>query len=216
MKGIFAARSFVLLVAGAAVIGTLAVASPRSTAPTQTSLGFWEAAGRGLVTVVTVNETFTLYGHEVTQPAGIRVTNLAMVPVIIPEEAVLMSPHPSQSPPPNPLDTTADAALTNGTVPAHGSLLYSTAQFVLPGYLSGPIYWDLEEMQDAKAGVAFRVGGRPYRSRFGPSSSIPSTADPGTTRSTWFGPTCGRTRPSSSGSCRWSQRRTGMRARPCG
>ena len=159
MKGFFATRSFVLLVAGAAVVATLALASSPVRAPVSSSMDFWEAAGRGLVSAVMVNETFTVDGHEVTQPAGILVTNAASVPVVIPEEAVLMSPHPSQSPPPNPLDTTADAALTIGTVPAHGSLLYSTAQFVLPGYLSGPIYWDLEEMQDAKAGVAFRVGG---------------------------------------------------------
>lgn len=159
MKGFFATRSMVLLFAGAVVVGTLAFAGPTVPRPADASLTFWEAAGQGLVSVVMVNETFMQNGHEVTEPAGILVTNAADVAVVIPEEAVLMSPHPAQSPPPDPLNTTADATLTNGTVPAHGSLLYSVGQYVLPGYLSGPIWWDLEEMQVWKAGVAFQVGG---------------------------------------------------------
>ncbi len=159
MREFFSGRSLALLLAGAVVVGALAVANAPSPRTSGGSLDFWEAAGRGLVTVVMVNETFTVNGHVVTQPAGILVTNTADVPVDIPEEAVLMSPHPSQSPPPDPLNTTADATLMNGTVPAHGSLLYSAGQYVLPGYLSGPIWWDLEEMQFWKEGVAFRVGG---------------------------------------------------------
>ncbi len=159
MKGFFATRSFVLLVAGAAVVATLALASPPVRTPDSAPLDFWEAAGQGLVSAVMVNETFTVDGHEVTQPAGILVTNNAAVPVLIPEEAVLMSPHPSQSPPPSPLQTTADAVLTNGTVPAMGSLRYSFGAYVLAGYLSGPAWWDMEEMQFSKAGVVFQIGG---------------------------------------------------------
>ena len=159
MKEFYAARTLALVMAGAVVVGTLAFAGPRTPARAPLSLDFWEAAGRGLVSVVMVNETFTQNGQEITAPAGILVTSTADVPVIIPEEAVLLSPHPDQAPPPNPLNTTADATLMNGTVPAHGSLLYSAGQYVLPGYLSGPIWWDLEEMQFWKAGVAFWVGG---------------------------------------------------------
>ena len=159
MKEFFGARTLVLIMAGAVVVGAWTFVGPHAPAPAVTSMDFWEAAGRGLVSVVMVNETFMQNGHEVTAPAGILVTNTADVPVVIPEEAVLMSPHPDQSPPPNPLNTTADATLMNGTVAAHGSLLYSAGEYVLPGYLSGPIWWDLEEMQFWKAGVAFWVGG---------------------------------------------------------
>ncbi len=151
--------SLVLLVAGAVVAGTLVFVNAPT--PATTPMSFWEAAGRGLVTVVMVNETVNVSGHLFAAPAGILVTSIADVPVVISEEAVLLSPHPSQSPPPNPLDTTADATITNGTVPAHGSLLYSYGSYVLAGYLktSGPLWWDLEEMQVSQAGVAFTVGG---------------------------------------------------------
>lgn len=159
MQRFYARRSLVLLLAGAVAVGTLAFTGPHVPAPVQTSMAFWEAAGRGLVTVVSVNETVNESGHKFPAPAGILVTNAADVPVVIPEEAVLMSPHPSQTPPPDPLNTTVDAALTNGTVPAHGSLLYSSAQYVLRGILSGPIWWDLEEIPFAKAGIEFKVGG---------------------------------------------------------
>ncbi len=165
MKQLIAARSFVLLMAGAVVVGTLALTGPpvvpgaSTPNPASATLDFWEAAGRGLVRVVMVNENITQNGHTFPVAAGILVTSTADVPVVIPEEAVLMSPHPAQSPPPDPLNTTADATLTNGTVPARGSLLYSAGQLVLGGYLSGPIWWDLEEMEFWKAGVEFRVGG---------------------------------------------------------
>ncbi len=163
MQGLFSARVLVLLLAGATVAASVALSVPflraPAAAPAAASLGFWEAAGQGLVTVVMVNETFNESGHLVTSPAGILVTNLAGVPVDIPEEAVLMSPHPSQSPPPDPMNTTADAVLANGTVPASGSLLYSFGPYVMAGYLPGPMWWDIEEMQFAKAGVAFHVGG---------------------------------------------------------
>ncbi len=160
MKELVATRPLVLLVAGAVVMGALVLGSGPAPNPSATTpMGLWEAAARGFVTVVMVNETFEENGHTVTLPVGIEVTSTASVPVVIPEEAVLMSPHPSQSPPPNPLNTTADVALTNGTVPAGGSLRYSYGPYVLAGYLSGPAYWDMEEMQFSKAGVAFHVGG---------------------------------------------------------
>jgi hypothetical protein len=159
MKEFFGTRTLVLVIAGAVVVGTLAFLGPHAPAPALTSMSFWEAAGRGLVTVVMVNETFTQDGHEVTAAAGILVSSTADVAVVIPEETVLMSPHPAQSPSPDPTNTTADATLMNGTVPAHGSLLYSAGQYVLAGYLSGPTWWDLEEMQFWRAGVEFWIGG---------------------------------------------------------
>ena len=149
----------VLLVAGVVAVGTLALASTPSPAPSQGAMGFWEAYARGFVSVVMENEAFQENGVPVELPVGIRVTSMASVPVAISEEAVLMSPHPSPSPPPDPADTTADAVLTNGTIPAHGSLLYLFGEYVLAGWLSGPTWWDLEEMQYSKAGVAFAVGG---------------------------------------------------------
>lgn len=161
MKELVGGRPLVLLVAGAIMMGALAFAGGSGPAPATSSatMGFWEAAARGFVSVVMVNETFEENGHSVTLPVGIRVTSTAGVPVVIPEEAVLMSPHPSQSPQPAPANTTADVALSNGTVPAGGTLLYSFGPYVLAGYLTGPMYWDMEEMQFSNAGVAFHVGG---------------------------------------------------------
>ncbi len=163
MHGSIAARSVVLLMTGALVIGSLAMALDpvrrQGPSASQDTMSFWEAAGRGFVSAVMVNETFDQNGHTVTLPVGVKVTNAASVPVVISEEAVLMSPHPSQSPPPNPENTTADVVLTVGTVPAGGTLLYSFGPYVLAGYLAGPAYWDMEEMQFSKAGVAFQVGG---------------------------------------------------------
>ncbi len=160
MKGFLAARSMALLVAGVVAVGTLALSSaPPAPAPSQSPMGFWEAYARGFVSVVTENESFLENGVPVDLPVGIRVTNTASVPVVISEEAVLMSPHPSQSPQPSPANTTADAVLTNGTIPAHGSVLYSFGEFVLAGWLNGPTWWDLEEMEYSRAGVAFAVGG---------------------------------------------------------
>ncbi len=150
----------ILLVAGVIAVGTLALSSAPSPAPAAAPMGFWEAYARGFVSVVMENETVQEPGGAIPLPAGIRVTNTASVPVVISEEAVLMNPHPSQSPPPAAADTTADAVLTNGTIPAHGSVLYSFGEFVLAGWVpAAPTWWDLEEMQFSKAGVAFAVGG---------------------------------------------------------
>lgn len=159
MKELVTVRPMVLLLAGAIVLGALALGGPSVRPDTPTTMEFWEAAARGFVSAVMVNETFTEEGHTVTLPVGIEVTNTASVPVVIPEEAVLMSPHPSQSPQPNPADTTADVTLTAGTVPAGGKLLYSFGPYVLAGFLTGPAYWDMEEMQFSQAGVVFHVGG---------------------------------------------------------
>ena len=150
----------VLLVAGAVAVGTLALSPAPSLAPAAAPLGFWEAYARGFVSVVMENETVREPGGAIPLPAGIRVTNTASVPVAISEEVVLMSPHPSQSPPPSAANTTADAVLTVGTIPAHGSVLYSFGEFVLAGWVdSAPMWWDLEQMQFSQAGVAFTVGG---------------------------------------------------------
>ena len=160
MKGFLETRSLVLLVAGAVAIGTLALSSAPPPAPSQTSMGFWEAYARGFVSVVMENETVHEPGGAVLLPAGIRVTNTASVPVVISEEVVLMSPHPSQSPQPAAGSTTADATLTNGTIPARGSVLYSLGKDVLAGWVpAAPMWWDLEEAQFSQAGVAFTVGG---------------------------------------------------------
>ncbi len=159
MKEFSVARWLVLALAGALVAGSLALPTHPPAATADAPMDFWEAAGRGLVSVVMVNETFVVQGNTLTQAAGILVTNFAEVAVNISEETVLMSPHPSQSPPPDPSSTTADASLTAGIVPAHGSLLYSAGKYVLPGWLSGPSWWDLEELQFWKAGVEFHVGG---------------------------------------------------------
>lgn len=159
MKELVTIRPVVLLLAGAIVMGAWALGGPSVRPDAPTTMTFWEAAARGFVSAVMVNQTFMEDGHTVTLPVGIEVTNTASVPVVIPEEAVLMSPHPSQSPQPSPANTTADVALTNGTVPAGGKLLYSFGPYVLAGFLTGPAYWDMEEMQFSQAGVAFHVGG---------------------------------------------------------
>ena len=160
MKELVTIRPMVLLVAGMVVMGALALAGsagpgPRDAAP----ITFWEAAARGFVSAVMVNETFTLAGHSETLPVGIKVTNTADVPVVITEEPVLLSPSPSQSPQPGPSDTTANAALSLATLPAHGSVLFSYGEYVAAGSLSGPPWWDLEEMQSTREGVAFQIGG---------------------------------------------------------
>ncbi len=161
MKELGVTRPLVLLVAGAVVMGAVAFASVAFMAPNDAPqpMGFWEAAARGLVSVVMVNETFEDNGHSVTLPVGIQVTNTASVPVVVSEEAVLFSPHPSQTPQPAPTNTTQNVILTLATIPASGKLLYSYGPYVVQGMLSGPAWWCLEEMHFTKAGVAFYVGG---------------------------------------------------------
>jgi|GEM_PF-3178602 len=159
MKGLLTPQATVLLVAGVAVVGALSLVPflvhPADAAP----MSFWEAAGRGLVTVTMVNETVKQNGQDVTLPAGILVRNMASVPVSIAEYPILMSPAPWQSPQPAPLATTQDAVLTNGTVPAGGTLLYSYGELVLAGELLGPAWWCMEEMQFTKADISFAIGG---------------------------------------------------------
>ncbi len=160
MKELVTSRPMILLLAGAIVMGALVLgetASPPASAATP--MGFWEAAARGFVTAVMVNETFTINGHAENLAAGIKVTNTAGVPVVISEEPVLMSPLPAQSPQPSASDTTSDAALSLGTIPAHGSVLYSYGEYVLAGYLKGPMWWDLEQLQSWNEGVSFQIGG---------------------------------------------------------
>ena len=152
---------------GAVVAGLVVTASlvglmqTRTPPPTQAgaSLTIWQAYARGLVSIAMVNLTFHRGGSTVTEPAGIRVTNGGNEDVVIPEEAVLMSPHPGQQPPPDPMNTTQDAVLTNATISAGSSLTYSYGLYVLQGFLSGPTWWCLEEMHFSKAGIAFALGG---------------------------------------------------------
>ena len=159
MTGVFTSRAGVLLVAGVTLVGALTLVPvlfpPAAAAP----MSFWEAAGRGLLTVTMVNETVHENGRDVTLPAGILVTNVGGSPVAITEYPILMSPAPWQSPQPAALATTQDAVLTNGTVPAGGSLLYSYGELVLAGELSEPAWWCMEEMQFTKADAAFAIGG---------------------------------------------------------
>ncbi len=161
MKEFTAVRPLVLLLAGAIVVGAAALGGVLVPGPATTPqpMGFWEAAARGLVTVVMVNETFNEAGHTVTLPVGIDVTSTADVPVVLSEEAVLLSPHPSQSPVPPLSSLTQDVALSMATVPAHGTLTFGYGPFVLAGYITGPTWWCLEEMRFSRAGVTFQAGG---------------------------------------------------------
>jgi PKD domain len=130
-----------------------------ATATASGAMSFWEAAGRGLVTATVVNETYIRGGHPVTSPVGIRLDNAANVPVNVSEPAVLMSPHPLESPPPDPLRTTQDGILTAQTIPAGGSLRYSYGDDVLQGFLDHPAWWCSEEFQFTQANIRYRIGG---------------------------------------------------------
>src|SRR2546428_1058071 len=137
---------FIVLVAAVTAVSSVHIGPPvpRGDSGTMT---FWEAAGRGLVTATVVNETYDRDGHTVTSPVGIRVENAAKVPVEVTEPAVLMSPHPLASPPPNPLQTTQDGVLTVQTIPAGGSLLYSYRGKGLQSLLPEPSWWWSEEFR---------------------------------------------------------------------
>ncbi len=149
----------VLLVAGSAVLATL-VLVPSAPSKASDSLTLWEASARGLATVTMVNLTVHDPSGDVVLPVGLRVTNLASVPITISEFPVLMSPLPSQSPQPAPTSTTQDAVLTNGTVPAGGELTFGYGAYVTAGYLPGPAWWCMEEMQYTVADLGFVVGGQ--------------------------------------------------------
>lgn len=160
MKEFSTADAVTVLLAGAVVLSSLAFAWRPPDAPQDAEpMGFWEAAARELVSVTQVDHTFQRGDTTVTLPVGIRVENAATVPVVVSEEAVLMSPHPSGPPPEDRTNTTQDAVLTNQTIPAGGSLTYFYGQDVLQGDLSGPTWWCAEEFQFSRAGVRFYVGG---------------------------------------------------------
>src|SRR5207245_7452152 len=108
----------ILLVGALVAVGSLQLGRPSSRVKSD-AMSFWEAAGRGLVTATVVNDTYVRNGETVTSPFGIRLDNAADKAVAISEDAVLMSPHPLQTPAPDPLRTTQDAVLTVETVPAH-------------------------------------------------------------------------------------------------
>jgi len=148
----------ILLVGALVAVGSLQLGRPSSHAKAD-AMSFWEAAGRGLVTATVVNETYFRNGETLTSPVGIRLDNAAETPVTIPEEAVLMSPHPLQTPAPDPLRTTQDAVLTVETVPAHGSLTYSYGDLVVQNFLAHPAWWCSEEFQFTQAEIPYRIGG---------------------------------------------------------
>ncbi len=160
MRGFSPAGAGLILLVGAVLVaGSFAWARPGPRSDPPATMDFWEAAGRGLVTVRVVNETYERDGITLTSPVGIRVDNAADVPVVVSEEALLMSPHPLESPRPDPLRTTQDAVLTVRTIPAGGSLLYSYGEEVLRGFLAPPPWWCSEEFQFTQGGIAFRIGG---------------------------------------------------------
>src|SRR5207247_1999469 len=101
----------ILLVGALVAVGSLQLGRP-ATRVESGAMSCWEAAGRGLVTATVVNETYLRNGVTVPSPVGIRLENAADVPVVVSEEAVLMSPHPLQTPAPDPLRTTQDAVLS--------------------------------------------------------------------------------------------------------
>ena len=159
MRDFSSMSAAVLLLVGAVVVAGVAPMFRSPVRPdSPESMSFWEAAGRGLVTVTVVNETYDRNGETVTLPVGIEVHSSAKVPVEVSEEALLMSPHPLE-PPPDRLHTTQDAVLTVQTIPAGGSVLYSYGEHVIQGFLSEPAWWCSEEFQFVQAGIPFRVGG---------------------------------------------------------
>lgn len=146
-----------ILLAGGLVLSALALL-PAAPEPAQTqAMGFWEAYARGLVSVTMQEETYQKGGVTVTQPVGIRVDSTAGMPVVVSEEAVLMSPFPSESPGGGP--STQDAVLTRRTIPAGGSVTYFLGEDVLRGFLPRPLWWCSEEFQFTRADVSFEVGG---------------------------------------------------------
>ncbi len=149
----------VLLLVGAVVVaGVIPILRSPVRPDSPESMSFWEAAGRGLVTVTVVNETYQRNGETVPQPVGIQVNNAADIPVEVSEEALLMSPHPL-GPPTDPSQTTQDAILTVRTIPAGGSVLYSYGEEVIQGFRSEPAWWCSEKFQFVQAEIPFRIGG---------------------------------------------------------
>jgi len=148
----------ILLVGALAAAGSVSLIRPTAHPHQDEGMNFWEGAARGLVRVTMVDVTYERGDHTVTAPVGVRVDNAADVPVVIPEEALLMNPHPARAPP-DPAGTTQDAVLPVHTIPAGGSVLFSFGEEVLRGFLDGPPWWCSEEFQFTQADVEFRVGG---------------------------------------------------------
>ena len=158
MKGFYAARAGSLSVASLVAVSSFLLLAAGPGVPTESGMDFWEAYGRGLVSVTIEDRTFQRGENTVTLPVGLRVGNTADVPVVLSEEAVLMSPFFAESPA-EPGSTTQDAVLTTETIPAGGSILFSYGEDVLQGYVPGPAWWCSEEFQFTHAGVSYRVGG---------------------------------------------------------
>jgi len=148
----------ILLAGVLAAAGVASLVRPAAQPHQEDVMSFWEGTARGLVRVTMVNLTYIRGDHEVTRPVGIRVDNTADVPVVLDEEAVLMNPHPLESPP-DPDSTTQDAVLPVSTIPAGGFVVFSIGEEVLRGFLDGPVWWCSEEFQFTQVDVEFRVGG---------------------------------------------------------
>src|SRR3989304_7200467 len=104
-------------------------------------MSLWEAYARGLVSIAMAEETYQRGEDTVPLPVGIRVVNAAGVPVAVEEEAVLMSPHPSE---PRPAGrTTQDGVLSVASSPPGGPLTPHYGEDVLRGFLADPPGWGL-------------------------------------------------------------------------
>ena len=159
MKELTALGASSSLLASLVVVGSAMLLTTDPGVRADDALDFWEASARGLVSVTVEDRTYQRGESTVTLPVGIRVGNRADVPVVLSEEAVLMSPFFAESPAPDPRSTTQDAVLTTGTVPAGGSLVFFYGEDVLQGYLPEPPWWCSEEFQFTRAGASFAVGG---------------------------------------------------------
>jgi len=159
MSELSASRVVVLVLAGALAAASLALSGTPHEAPPEEGIRLWEAYARGLVSVTMESWTYQRGEDTVTLPVGLRVDNAAERPVVVEEEAVLMSPHPSEPPGPGDVVTTQDAVLTVATIPAGGALMYFYGEEVVRGFLPEPTWWCLEEFQFTQADVPFRLGG---------------------------------------------------------
>jgi hypothetical protein len=147
-----------MLLAGGLVLSSWALLAATPAPAQGEAMGVWEAYARGLVSIVMKEETYVRGDITVTLPVGIRVDSAAEGPVAVSEEALLMSPLPSESQAGSG-GTTQDAILTAYTIPARGSVTYFYGEEVLRGFLPGPSWWCAEEFQFTAADVPFELGG---------------------------------------------------------
>ena len=152
-------RPWVLVMAGAVTLGSLAFVAELPRTQESDAMSFWEAYARGLVSVTMEERTYQRGEDTVTLPVGIRVDNAAAVPVVLEEEAVLTSPHFSELPAPAGLASTQDAVLPATQIPGGGSRTFFYGEDTTRGFLPGPEWWCLEEFQFTRADVSLVSGG---------------------------------------------------------